>query len=433
MLRWIIISIIILILDLYAFQTVKTITKSYWIYAIYWLASLFVLGNLIYHYASFSRSDRFTISHGYALAYLFGLFVPKLILLLFMFGEDIIRGVLSLINKLSKSSAEDIKFSTSRRGFVSKIALGIAAIPFASFIYGIYQGKYNYKVIKHVLHFEDLPEAFDGYTITQISDIHSGSLESKEKISYGIDLINAQKSDTILFTGDLVNTKAEEMNAWIDTFKKLEAKDGKFAVMGNHDYGYYAYGNDKALNEENQRQFEAVHLKLGFDLILNDNRKIERNGQAINILGVENWGASRHFPKRGSLKEATKTIGDNDFNILMSHDPSHFDYDEMELNRKDRNSHDVITNETNVIDFEKHIHLTLAGHTHGMQFGIEVPSLGIKWSPVKYRYPKWAGLYEVAGKFLHVNRGFGYLAFPGRIGIWPEITVITLKKGAKAV
>ena len=164
---------------------------------------------------------------------------------------------------------------------------------------------------------------------------------------------------------------------------------------------------------------------------MNDHRQIEKNGQTINVLGVENWGASRHFPKRGSLKEATKTIKDTDFNVLMSHDPSHFDYTKMELNKKDRNSHDIITDETNIVDFEKHIHLTLAGHTHGMQFGIEVPSLGIKWSPVKYRYPKWGGMYEVAGKFLNVNRGFGYLAFPGRIGIWPEITVIELKKGSE--
>jgi len=431
MLRWIILVLIILAFDLYAFQTIRTLTKSYWIYAIYWLASAYVVGNFIYYYSNFVRGESFTSEHGYALAFLFGLFVPKLILLLFMFGEDLVRGVLSLINKASKSSPDSIAYSTSRRGFVSKIALGLAAIPFASFIYGIYRGKYNYKVIKHVLYFEDLPEAFDGYTITQISDIHSGSLESKEKISYGVDLINEQKSDAILFTGDLVNTKAEEMDKWIDVFGKLEAKDGKFAVMGNHDYGYYAYGNDKTLNDENQRQFEEVHKKLGFDLIMNDNRKIERNGQTINILGVENWGASRHFPKRGSLKEATATIGENDFNVLMSHDPSHFDYDKMELNKTDRNNHDLVTDETNVINFEKHIHLTLAGHTHGMQFGIEVPSLGIKWSPVKYRYPKWAGMYEVAGKFLHVNRGFGYLAFPGRIGIWPEVTVIELKKGSK--
>jgi len=429
MLRWIILVLIILALDIYAFQSIRTLTKNYFVYAVYWMASIYVVSNFIFYYSNFVRGESFTNGHGYAIAFLFTLFVPKIIVLLFMFGEDSVRAVLSIINKISKSNLEPTAYSTSRRAFVSKIALGIAAIPFASFIYGIYQGKYNYKVIKHVLHFEDLPEAFDGYTITQISDIHSGSLENKEKIAYGIDLINEQNSDAILFTGDLVNTKAEEMNEWIDVFSKLNAKDGKFAVMGNHDYGYYAYGNDKKLNDENQLQFEAIHKKLGFDLMLNDNRQIERNGQKINILGVENWGASRHFPKRGSLKQATHTIGDNDFNILMSHDPSHFDYKKMELNRTDQNNHDIITDETNIIDFKKHIHLTLAGHTHGMQFGIEVPSLGIKWSPVKYRYPKWAGLYEVTGKYLHVNRGFGYLAFPGRIGIWPEITVITLKKG----
>ncbi|WP_055446929.1 metallophosphoesterase [Lacinutrix mariniflava] len=432
MLRWIVLVLIILVLDFYAFQAIRTLTRNYIVYVVYWLASAYVVGNFVYRYSNFVRGESFTHEHGYAVAFLFMLFIPKLILILFMFGEDIVRAVLNLINRTSKSSPEDIAYSTSRRGFVSKIALGLAAIPFTSILYGVFKGKYNYKVIKHVLYFEALPEAFDGYTITQISDIHSGSLESKEKISYGIDLINEQESDTILFTGDLVNTKAEEMNNWIDVFGKLKAKDGKFAVMGNHDYGYYAYGNDKALNDENQRQLEEVHRKLGFDLIMNDNRKIERNGQSINLLGVENWGASKHFPKRGSLKEATKTIGENDFNVLMSHDPSHFDYAAMELNKTDQNKHDVITDETNIVNFEKHIHLTLAGHTHGMQFGIEVPSLGIKWSPVKYRYPKWAGMYEVAGKFLHVNRGFGYLAFPGRIGIWPEITVITLKKGAKA-
>lgn len=431
MLRWTIFILILLALDFYAFQTVRTITKSFWIYIIYWLLSALVVGNLVYRYSNFSRGESFTHAHGYAIAFMITLFLPKAIMLLFMLGEDVVRLVLNIINKTAKSSPESVAYSLSRRGFVSKIALGLAAIPLASFIYGIYKGKYNYRVIKHVMYFEDLPENFDGYTITQISDIHSGSLENKEKIQYGIDLINEQQSDAILFTGDIVNTKAEEMNDWVDVFGQLKAKDGKFSVMGNHDYGYYAYGNDKALNEENQRQLEEVHHNIGFDLIMNDNRKIERNGQHINILGVENWGASRHFPKRGSLKEATKTIGENDFNILMSHDPSHFDFDKMELNRNDRNNHDIVVDETNIINFEKHIHLTLAGHTHGMQFGIEVPSLGIKWSPVKYRYPKWAGMYEIAGKFLHVNRGFGYLAFPGRIGIWPEITVIELKKGTK--
>ena len=431
MLRWIILVLIVFVLDFYAFQAVRTLTKNYWVYILYWLASVFVLGNFVYYYSNFVRGESFTHGHGYAVAFLLTLFLPKAIMLIAMFGEDIVRLVLNVINRTAKSDPDSVAFSLSRRNFVSKIALGLAAIPLTSFIYGIYKGKYNYKVIKHALYFEDLPEAFDGYKITQISDVHSGSLESKEKIQYGIDLINEQESDAILFTGDIVNTKAEEMHKWIDVFGNLKAKDGKFAVMGNHDYGYYAYGSDKDLNEENQRQLEEVHKNIGFDLLMNENRQIERKGQKINILGVENWGASRHFPKRGSLKEATKNIEDNGFNILMSHDPSHFDYVKMELNKNDRNNHDVVVDETNIIDFEKRIQLTLAGHTHGMQFGIEVPFLGIKWSPVKYRYPKWAGLYEEAGKFLHVNRGFGYLAFPGRIGIWPEITVIELKKGTK--
>ncbi|WP_452223923.1 metallophosphoesterase [Lacinutrix chionoecetis] len=431
MLRWIILVLIILVFDFYAFQTIRTLTKNFWIYIIYWLASIIVIANFVYYYSNFVRGESFTNGHGYAVAFLLTLFIPKVILVLFMFGEDIVRLVLTIINKTAKSSPEDIAYSTSRRGFVSKIALGLAAIPFASFVYGIYKGKYNYKVIKHVLYFEDLPSAFDGYRITQISDIHSGSLESKEEIEYGVSLINEQQSDAILFTGDIVNTKAAEMNKWIDVFGKLKAKDGKFSVLGNHDYGYYAYGGDVELNAENQRQIEAVHKNIGFDLLMNENRQIEKNGEKINILGVENWGASRHFPKRGSLKEATKTIGDNEFNILMSHDPSHFDFIEMELNTNDLNNHDIVIDETSIVNFQKHIHLTLAGHTHGMQFGIEVPSLGIKWSPVKYRYPKWAGMYEIAGKFLNVNRGFGYLAFPGRVGIWPEITVIELKKGKK--
>ncbi|AEH00532.1 metallophosphoesterase [Lacinutrix sp. 5H-3-7-4] len=429
MLRWIILVLLVFAFDLYAFQTIRTLTKSYWIYVIYWLASTYVVGNFVYYYANFVRGESFTHGHGYAVAFLVTLFVPKLILVLFMFGEDIVRFVLTILNKTANSDADTVAYSTSRRGFVSKIALGLAAIPLSSFIYGIYRGKYNYQVVKHVLYFEDLPEAFDGYKITQISDVHSGSLENREKIEYGIDLINEQESDTILFTGDIVNTKAAEMNKWVDVFAKLKAKDGKYAVLGNHDYGYYAYGGDADLNAKNQRELEEIHKKIGFDLLMNDNRQIERNGQKINLLGVENWGASRHFPKRGSLKETTKTIGDNEFNILMSHDPSHFDFDKMEVNKDDINNHDIVTNETNIVNFEKHIHLTLAGHTHGMQFGIEVPSLGIKWSPVKYRYPKWAGMYEVAGKYLNVNRGFGYLAFPGRIGIWPEITVIELKKG----
>lgn len=428
MLRWIVLIILIFLLDFYAFQVVRTLTKSFWVYLIYWMLSVVVIVNFIYYYHNFVRGESFTHGHGYAVAFLFTLFLPKLFLVLFMFGEDLVRSISYLIQKLTKDTA----YFNGRREFVSKLALGVAAIPFASFLYGITRGKYNFQVIKHQLFFEDLPEAFDGYKITHISDIHSGSLESKEAIAEGVELVNQQESDLILFTGDIVNSKAEEMIGWLSVFDKFKAKDGKFSVLGNHDYGYYAYGGDIELNKSNQMEMEAVHERIGFDLLLNESRRIEKNGQHINIVGVENWGASRHFPKRGSLNDATKNIGVDEFNILMSHDPSHFDFKEMELNSEDINNHDIIIDETNIIDFEKHIHLTLAGHTHGMQFGIELRSLGIKWSPVKYRYPKWAGMYKIAGKYLNVNRGFGYLAFPGRVGIWPEITVIELKKETKA-
>lgn len=426
MLRWIILIILILLFDLYAFQAVRTLTKSLWVYIAYWVITILVVANFAYYYFNFVRGESFTHGHGYAVAFLLTLFLPKVILIIFMFGEDLVRGFSFVFQKFSNEPAE----FKGRREFISKLALGVAAIPLASFLYGITRGKYNFQVVKHELYFEDLPDAFDGYTITQISDIHSGSLESKSEIAEGVALVNQQNSDIILFTGDIVNSKAEEMAGWLAVFDKFKAKDGKFSVLGNHDYGYYAYGGDVELNKYNQMEMEAVHKRIGFDLLLNENRRIEKNGQHINIVGVENWGASRHFPKRGSLKEATKTIGDNEFSILMSHDPSHFDYKEMELNTDDINNHDIVIDETNVINFEKRIQLTLAGHTHGMQFGIELPALGIKWSPVKYRYPKWAGLYKEAGKYLYVNRGFGYLAFPGRVGIWPEVTVITLKKGS---
>ncbi|WP_452219914.1 metallophosphoesterase [Lacinutrix salivirga] len=429
MLRWIVLLLLLGLIDLYAFQAVRTITKNIWIYIAYWLFSALVFGNFVYYYSNFVRGESFTNGHGYAVAFLFTWFLPKIVIITLLFGEDVFRTLVYAFKKATTTNEVTAVSFHGRRAFISKLALGLAALPFASFLYGITKGKYNYKVLKYSLYFEDLPEAFDGYKITQISDIHSGSLESREEIEYGVSLINEQESDAILFTGDIVNTKAEEMQKWIPVFDKLEAKDGKYSVLGNHDYGYYAYGGDVELNRKNQIEIEAVHKNIGFDLLLNENRQIEKNGQHINIIGVENWGASRHFPKRGSLVEATKGIDNNAFNILLSHDPSHFDFKKMELNNTDINNHDIVIDETNVINFEKHIHLTLAGHTHGMQFGIEIPYFNFKWSPVKYRYPKWAGLYKEAGKFLHVNRGFGYLAFPGRIGIWPEITVIELKRG----
>ena len=427
MLRWLIPLLILFIIELYTFFAIRTLTKNKFILIGFWLLAVLVYGILFYQTSVAQKEGRFSLSSGYAIAAFLTFIVPKLLVLGFLFLEDIFRFFATIINYFQNKDSDISEAIPSRRKFISQLALGIAAIPFVGFIYGVFKGRYNFKVLKQTIYFDDLPDAFDGFTLTQISDIHSGSLDNKEKVEYAVDLINEQKSDVILFTGDIVNSVAEEMDPWLDSFKKLKATNGMYAVLGNHDYGYYAYRKEEEI-AENHKKIEEVHKSIGFDLLLNESRVIEKDGQKINILGVENWGASRHFPKRGSLKKVTENIADGEFNILMSHDPSHFDYKKQELNKVDRRKLDTITDETNIIDFEKKIQLTLSGHTHGMQFGIEIPFLNFKWSPVKYRYHNWAGLYKQAEKYLYVNRGFGVLAFPGRVGIWPEITVIELKK-----
>jgi predicted MPP superfamily phosphohydrolase len=337
------------------------------------------------------------------------MYVPKMIMMMLMFGEDVFRVPQAMYRYFSTGGTiENGSYLPSRRKFISQLTLGIAAIPFASFLYGIFKGKYNFKVLKYTMHFEDLPEAFDGYQITQISDIHSGSFDNKEKIEYAVDLINQQKSDAILFTGDMVNNAAAEMRPWKSVFSKLSAKDGLFSVLGNHDYGDYMSWDSPQDKKNNLEELKSIQKEIGFDLLLDDSRFIERNGERIAIIGVENWG--KGFKQKGDLKKAAKKVEAKDFKILLSHDPTHW--------------------QEQVIDDDYHYHLTLSGHTHGMQFGIEIPGW-IKWSPVKWRYKYWAGIYEEKKQFINVNRGFGFLAFPGRVGIWPEITVIELKKGIK--
>ena len=409
MIRWIIFLLIFGAIDLYAFQALRTVTKNSWIQIAYWVLSFAVIGNFVFHYYGFSRSDGFSHSHSYAFGFFITLFLPKIIILVFMFGEDVIRGLSYFFrNDMRQSYGGGTDFA-SRRKFISQIALGLAAIPFASFLYGIYKGKYNFKVLNYTLYFEDLPEAFDGYRMTQISDIHSGSFDNPSKIEYGIDLINDQKSDVILFTGDLVNNKAEEMHPYLEMFKKLKAKDGMYSILGNHDYGDYIRWESEESKSKNLEDLKQLQKDLGFDLLLNENRYIEKDGQRIAVIGVENWGKGG-FKKAGDLQKAISEIDKEDFKILLSHDPSHW--------------------EAEVVNDNYHFHLTLSGHTHGMQFGIEIPGL-FKWSPAKWRYKQWAGIYEKLGQYINVNRGFGYLAFPGRVGIWPEITVIELKKGSK--
>jgi len=408
MLRWIIFLGVFLIMDFYAFQAFKTVAKNNWLQILYWGITVLVIGNFIYHYYGFNRSDGFSHAHAYAFGVFIALLVPKMVLLAVMVGEDVFRVPLAIFRYFTEGDMAKGNYFASRRGFISKVALGIAAIPLASIIYGIYKGKYNYKVLKYTLHFEDLPEAFDGYKLTQISDIHSGSFDNMEKVKYAVNLINEQQSDVILFTGDMVNNKVEELVPYKDVFNKLKAKDGLFSVLGNHDYGDYVQWESEAAKDKNLEDLKSLQKEIGFNMLLNESRYLEKNGERIALVGVENWGAGG-FKKAGDLKKAAKNVQKNDFKILMSHDPSHW--------------------EKEVINDDYHYHLTLSGHTHGMQFGIEIPGW-FKWSPVKWRYKYWAGIYEELGQYINVNRGFGYLAFPGRVGIWPEITVIELKKGS---
>lgn len=406
MLRLIFFIAFIIALDIYAYQAFRFLVKGRWGTILYFLITLFIIGGMIYQFSTGGRRNMSPLTQFFIVSFVI-LIVCKLVIIATMFGEDIFRLVKGGVNKLTGSAQGGA--IPSRRKFVSQIALGLAAIPFASILYGVIKGRYNFKVLKYTLSFDDLPEAFDGYKITQISDVHSGSFDNAEKLDYAIDLINEQASDAILFTGDMVNNEAAEMEPWKDTFARLKARDGKFSVLGNHDYGDYIDWPTPEAKIANLDRLKEIQKEMEFKLLLNEHHYIEKDGQRLAIVGVENWGEGG-FKKAGDLNKAISGLAQDDFKILMSHDPSHWEYE--------------------VKDHPEHFHLTLSGHTHGMQFGIEIPGW-FKWSPVKWRYKYWAGIYEDAKQYINVNRGFGYLAFPGRVGIWPEITVIELKKSGK--
>jgi hypothetical protein len=405
MLRWIIFAFVYIFLVVYGYQAIKTLSKNKWLYVAFIGLALLVVGNFVFQFTIASDSRVLSQPKSEAFGFLLAFMSFSLVIVPILFSEDIVRFLAGIYHKLSPSKKNF--HVPSRRKFVSQAALGLAAIPFSSLLYGMYKGKYNFRVLKHTLYFDDLPLAFDGYKITQLSDIHSGSFDEREKIEYAVDLVNEQKSDIILFTGDLVNNKASEMIPWKDVFDKLKATDGKFSILGNHDYGDYVDWDNEEEKHNNLNELKQIQKEIGFDLLLNESRFLEKDGERLALVGVENWGRGP-FKKAGDLKKAAENIDKNDFKILMSHDPSHWE--------------DIVIND----DYK--YHLTLSGHTHGMQFGIEIPGW-IKWSPIEWRYKYWAGIYKEMGQYINVNRGFGYLGYPGRVGIWPEITVIELKKG----
>ena len=404
--RIVLLCSILLVIELYTFQVLKTLIKSKPVLISIELVSILVLVYIVYALMQFDRSVGQTQQTMFTMGLLLIVYVPKLILTFILMGEDIFRVGAGAVNYfVDYDNSTD--FLKSRRKFVSQIGLGIAAVPFLSLIYGITVGKYNYKVIKQRIFFPDLPEAFDGFTITQISDLHSGSFDNPEKIKYAIDLVNEQNSDLMLFTGDIVNTDAKEMHPWIEAFNGIKKHEyGKYSVLGNHDYGEYVTWPSEVAKENNFKAIKDLYGQIGFKLMLNEHTFIEKGTEKIALVGVENWG--NNFKKAGDINKASEGLSQKDFKILMSHDPSHWEHE--------------------VKDHDKNFHLTLSGHTHGMQFGIEIPGY-FKWSLAQYVYKQWAGLYENMGRYVYVNRGFGFHAYPGRVGIMPEITVIELKKG----
>lgn len=399
--RWIISITLLLLLEVYALQAFRVLFPKFKITVVFALISLVVYGFTIASFYTKVEGGTFGYPRGFLMGLVLSLITFKLVVIGFMFFEDVFRVFKFVFQKIFSTDSQHFP---SRRKFVSTIALGLGAIPFAGILYGMFKGKYKFKVLNYKLTFEDLPTAFEGLKILQISDIHSGSFDNKQKVEYGIELINQQNADLILFTGDLVNNLASEMDNWTESFSKIKAKYGVFSVLGNHDYGDYYNWESSSAKQINFENLLKVHQKMGWQMLRNENTFIEKDNQKLHIVGVENWGKGG-FKQAGDLDKASEKLSDKDFKILLSHDPSHWD--------------DIVKTHP------KHFQLTLSGHTHGMQFGIEIPGW-FKWSPVQYRYEQWAGIYNHQNRWINVNRGFGYLAYPGRIGIWPEITIIEL-------
>ena len=413
MFRFLFLVSFLLIIDWYVFRTFQNQFSNfsnplkYTIYGAYWMVpfSLFVVAAyaLFFGMSSDFRSNKMV---HYMMAVVVLFYLPKLFIVVFQVVEDFSKVAAWATKKISNpqgsvySGADKI----SRSVFIGRMGLFIASIPFASVIYGIVKGRFNFTVNRKTLYFDHLPEAFDGLKILQFSDFHAGSLiGEQEKFSEAINIMNSQNADLIVFTGDMVNSKAEELDDWIALLSKLEAKQGKYSILGNHDYGDYHHWDSEEEKIANLELLKRYHAQMGFKLMLNDTHIFEKDGQKIALLGVENWG-EKPFPQLGRLDIVMEKAKEVPFKVLLSHDPTHWDY--------------KVLNKTDVA-------LTLSGHTHGMQMAINIA--GYSWSPVSLKYPRWKGLYTENNQHLYVNIGLGYIGFPGRVGTDPEITVFELK------
>ncbi|MCY1719701.1 metallophosphoesterase [Prolixibacteraceae bacterium Z1-6] len=406
-----------LLVDFYTYRGIKPlITKIKATFAQKFLAVLF-WGISILVFAGFTlfmfrikyvKQAEAYIYAGYLVAGFALFYIPKFVFILFVLIKDIEVTIVRTIRWFKERRKKNVPQFNSKRKmerseFLYQMGLFLAAIPFASILYGVTRGKFNYRIMREQIGFDHLPKSFKGLKIVQISDMHLGSFNKRfDQIAKAVELINEQEPDLILFTGDLVNNFAEETDGWAPVLAKMKAKIGKYSVLGNHDYGDYSEWKSSNDKEKNLAAIKAFHKKMGFRLLLNESETFRINDEEIALVGVENWGKPP-FPQHGDLKEACKNTNNHSFRILMSHDPSHWDAEVLK---------------------STDIDLTFAGHTHGMQFGIE--RAGIKWSPIQYKYPRWGGLYREGEQYLYVNRGFGYIGFPGRIGMPPEITVVEL-------
>lgn len=395
-----IITGITFLLEFYVYQAFRTVVSNPWLRTAYWIITILTYAYFIFEVMSFRREDR-DHHRVQIVASLFLIFIlPKLFVVFFLFIEDISR----FFRYLFTFFAQPETYYPERRKFMSLTGLAIAGVFSALIIDGIAFGKYRHRVRKVKLKIAGLPDVFKGYKIIQISDIHAGSFFNPAKLQPAIDLIKAQNADMVLFTGDMVNNYAQEFEPFVKMFAEIKAKDGKFSVLGNHDYGDYAKWRTQADKDRNIPFLTELQQQAGFELLRNEHRVIQRGEEKIYLLGVENWGI-KPFPQYGDLNKAVAGIPASAVKILMSHDPTHFD----EIVKK----------------HPANVQLTLSGHTHGMQFGLDLKN--VRWSPVQYRYKKWADLYESEGKYLYVNRGFGVIGFPGRVGIEPEITLFELQ------
>jgi len=385
----------------------STITKKILHYSFLFVS---LLGFIVAILAFLFRMGQFGVGSGKDLvAMLFILIACKLVVAFFLLFTDFIRisqyGISLIINLLSSSDNEITLSGITRIKFIQQIGWITGGVLFGTFIMGMVKWAYDYRVEHIKLAIPGLPAGFEGAKIVQISDLHIGSFRNSNPVEKIASIVNGLEKDVIFFTGDLVNIFSVETEPHIDALKRIKAPMGVYSILGNHDYGtYYNWQGDTEAEKKNLQNLEDIEKDLGWDLLKNENRILERNGDKIALIGVENWGKSRFMPKFGKLKEAYQGVEDIPVKLLLSHDPSHWD---AEVNQEFKN-----------------IAVTFSGHTHGSQFGVNIP--GFKWSPAKYFFKQWAGLYKKGTQQLYVNKGVGFIGYPGRVGMLPEITLFEL-------